>query len=119
MNIIHTWDQLAGALASPLHPTAKAVLEGHRDRLAEYEGLALCKLAAFFIFEAGARPADLEKASGIAILDEPPDWEYLERHKGWFECVWVMSDDGFGWVVLIPDDAGTDPDLLALCRTHA
>ena len=119
MNILRTWDELARALDAPLHPTAKSILTGHRERLAEFDDLQLSDLAAVFIFEPGDQPADLEEASGIAILDDPPDWEYLHHHDGWFECVWVLSDDGFGWIVLIPDDPGTYPAMLEFCRIHA
>lgn len=119
MNIIRTWNDLAHALDSPLHPTAKSILIGHRERLAEFDDLELSDLAAFFIFEPGDQPADLMEASGIAILDDPPDWEYLHHHDGWFECCFIISDDGFGWIVMIPDWPGTDPALLELCRTYA
>lgn len=116
MIIIRTWEELASALAFSLEPTTKAILIEHRDRLAEYDDHDLGDLAVFCIVETGDQPSALEEASGIAILVDPP--EYIDRNVGWWECCWIVSDDGFGWVVLIPDAPGTNPALLKLCRVH-
>ena len=119
MIIIRTAEHLARVLATSLDPPLRSILEGHRDRLAEFDDLDLSELATFFIFEAGDRPGDLTNASGINIFDDPPAWEYLQPYDGGFELVFVTSDFGEGWVVLIPDDPGTNPALLQLCRKHA
>ena len=46
-------------------------------------------------------------------------WEFIEQDDGWYETVFVISDDGFGHVVLIPDQPETDPELLAICMAHS
>ena len=46
-------------------------------------------------------------------------WEFIERANGWFEAVFVISDDGFGHVVLLRDHPDGDPKLLETCRTFA
>lgn len=46
-------------------------------------------------------------------------WEYIDHHDGWFEAVFVISDDGFGHVVLVPDQPDSDPELLETCRAFA
>jgi hypothetical protein len=46
-----------------------------------------------------------------------PAWEVIEAHGRWFELTFVLSDDGAGVVVFVPDTA--DAALLALCRRYA
>jgi len=91
----------------------------------------------FVIVESGDGIDDIEQASGCSLLsnrfsparygdaDFVPDWDLLEFHPGsegepgYFEFTFVLSDDGFGVVLLSPDIEGIDPDLLALCLTYA
>jgi hypothetical protein len=50
--------------------------------------------------------------------DFMPSWEWIEDHGGWFELTYVLSDDGFGWILLVQDSEGVESELLALCRQH-
>ena len=45
-------------------------------------------------------------------------WEFIDRQDGWYEAVFILSDDGFGHVVLIPDQPDSAPDLLAICKAN-
>jgi hypothetical protein len=47
------------------------------------------------------------------------NFEYVERHSVWFEAVMIVSDDGFGVAMFVPDRPDIDPDLLDLLRNHA
>lgn len=51
--------------------------------------------------------------------DFMPSWEWIERHNGWFELAFVLSDDGFGWIVFVQDADGVDPELRAMCNSWA
>lgn len=91
----------------------------------------------FVIVETGDVMADIERTSRCRLRSNRystarygdagfvPDWELLEFHPasgtepGYFEFTFVLSDDGFGAVLLCPDVDGIDPELLALCRTYA
>ena len=116
MFTIETWDRLATAIAPPLPPAARDVLIAHRDRLADYrEDYDLSELACFVIVEPGDQPTDLQKVLGHHYDAEP---EFTVLHDGLTELVILASDDGYGWVILIPDRPDTDPDLLAYCRRH-
>lgn len=88
---LRTWEELATALASPLDATARRILTAHRDRLAEFADYELNEIAAFVIVEPGEDPA--------AIVGTPLP-EYRTHHEGWIEEAFIVSDDGFGWVVL-------------------
>ena len=60
------------------------------------------------------------KWTGIRF-DQPgytQSFEVLDEHAGFFEMVFIVSDDGFGIEVFIPK-TGVDPELLAMCRKYA
>ncbi len=43
----------------------------------------------------------------------------MQDHGGWFEFVYLLTDDGYGTVVFVPDDPGIEFDLHALCLEYA
>jgi hypothetical protein len=40
----------------------------------------------------------------------------IEAHPGWLELTYVVSDDGFGYVVYVPITPDIDPQLLEVCK---
>ncbi|RXD02513.1 hypothetical protein EQZ23_17995 [Sphingomonas sp. UV9] len=112
---------------------------GLRDLLAiratQLEGdtepdIELGDLAHFHAVEAGDGLTEVKAALGFAVdinlvdgiaFGHPnfiPSWEWIEHRVGYFELAFVLSDDGFGHILLVPDQLGIDPRLLALCRSH-
>lgn len=67
--------------------------------------------------EIGFSPLDLERLrfsdSGLE-----PAWDVLHDHRGWFELVFCVANDGFAFVLLIEDHEPPTP-LVRLCRTHS
>lgn len=96
-----------------------------------WEGIDLSDLTHFLIIQAGDTAADAENDLGWSLLvnmvdgaryGQPaftPSWEWIEDHGGWFEFVYILSDDGFGVTVFVQDDPDTDADLSAMCREFA
>jgi hypothetical protein len=94
-----------------------------------WEGIDLSDLTHFLIIQPGDTAADAERELGWSLLVNPvdgarfgqpdftPSWEWIEDHGGWFEAVYIISDDGFGISLFVQDHPATDPELLALCRT--
>jgi hypothetical protein len=94
-----------------------------------WEGIDLSDLTHFLIIHAGDTAADAERELGWSLLVNPvdgarfgdpaftPSWEWIENHGGWFEAVFIISDDGFGISLFVQDHPDTDTELLALCRT--
>ncbi|GAB5349211.1 hypothetical protein [Alteriqipengyuania sp. 357] len=77
--------------------------------------VTLIDLAWLFIIQPGDSAADL-----ATVRQRPFEcWEFIIAESGWFEAVFVLSDDGFGHVVLIPDRSEIDATLLTICRNHA
>ena len=115
MHIIRTWTQLA---VWPADNDIGRLLQERRRQLAEHGDLE--QLGTFIIVQPGDTFAALEQTVGAPITTEDsPNWEWLERHGTFFEAPIILSDDGYGHVLIIPDDEAIDPTLLALCRQHA
>jgi hypothetical protein len=84
MTILRTAGEVQAFLATPLGREVEAILAPHLARLAEFE---------------------LEDIAAIAVDETPPCLdpdadEYRTLHPGWTEEVFILSDDGFGWIVL-------------------
>ena len=109
MIIISKWPDLRAAIAT--HPAGE-ILSDHGSRLEEFADQPLGELCEFILVEPTDTLADLAKTLGRAL--HPPPWEYVEKSNGWYELVLVTGDDGFGFVVLIPDGNQT---LLGYCAT--
>ena len=120
MNILQTWDGMARALDSPLDPTLKCCLQGHQDRLSEWEGdYELSALATFVILAAGDTLEQADSALDRPLVNDGhfallP--ELIERHGAWLEATFILSDAGEGIVLLIEQGPTTDPRLTAAFR---
>ena len=86
------------------------------DALERYAALLDTEpIAWLFILQTGDTAAVLEKLRGRPFSN----FEFVDRTDDWFEAVFVMSDDGFGHIVLLRDQPDTDSALLQTCRTVA
>lgn len=130
MLIIKGEADLARALASPIDVELKRLLALRRGQLLHDSDYELDELATFIVAQPGDPIDALEAALGFSVTvnlvdgarfgdpDYEPSFEWVEQHGGWWELAYVLSDDGFGHVLLIPDREGVDPTLLALCRAY-
>ena len=121
MIVIRTAEGMARALDSPLDPELKHCLQAHWDRLAEWQDYELSELAIFVVVQAGDTLEQAEAAFGQPLVQDNSFSllpELIERHGGWFEATFILSDDGFGLVLLVEIAANTDHDLLAACNHH-
>src|SRR5688572_11417975 len=83
------------------------------------------------VAEPGDTIASLERQSGCLLANSPvdelyvpdPDFipfcEVIEEHPGCYEMVFILSDDGFGVLIFVPNHPDIDRELLSLCRTYA
>ena len=111
---------LARALDSPIDMKLKRLVVLRRDQLladtgGEYE---LGELAHWIIVMAGDTLSAVETALSYPILPDPP-WEWVLDHDRIFEAPIILSDDGFGVVLIVPDEPGVDPVLLSMLRRDA
>lgn len=122
-------ESLARALNQPIDPQLKQLLMLRRDQLAEFQDLT--EIAHFVIVEPGDSLGALERELGFSVFQNPvdgrrfgdpefsPGWEWLADHGHCFEMVFVYTDDGFGHVVIVPNEPGIDPELLRLCQAYS
>ena len=122
MITIRTADEMARALDSPLDPNLKQRLQVHWDRLSEWEDYELSELAVFLIAQPGDTLEQAETAFGQQLVRDSKFCflpELIDQHGGWFEVTFILSDDGFGLILLVQVDPNTDSRLLAACRNAA
>ncbi|MFC3714326.1 hypothetical protein ACFOMD_17285 [Sphingoaurantiacus capsulatus] len=102
------------ALSSDIDPELRALIARRVDQLQGYGAEDIGELVHFLVVEPGdtveAVRAELGFSPLVNFVDgsrygEPgwtPSWEVAEQHGDWFEIVFVLSDDGFGWVMWFP-----------------
>jgi hypothetical protein len=118
MHIIKTWEAVAEWLDHPAASDIAALLRLRRDQLMDCDDLT--EIGTFVIVEPGDALADIELVLGFPIIMAgSPTWEWVMRHGSIFEAPIILSDSGWGHVLIIPDADGIDPRLLSLCRDHA
>ncbi|MFN3456423.1 MAG: hypothetical protein ACK4Z8_02460 [Novosphingobium sp.] len=105
--------EMARVLSTMTDTTLKRILTDRVEQLAEYDGYDLSELAHFLIVQPGDTLDTIEAALGFSPITS--HCEAVTNRGGWFEAVFVLSDDGFGWVLLVPDDPAAPINLLELC----
>ena len=95
------------ALNAVTDPSLRPHLQRYADML---------DLAELFIVEPGDSLSDLEHARGWPF----EDWEFIHDHQGGlYEAVVVLSQDGSGQIIFVPNRPDTDPALLQLCLDNS
>lgn len=112
---------IEAVLIQPIEPTLHVLLA---DRLSDTRHCGLEDYTHVLVVEAGDTETAIVNAVGFSPLrsridDIPgqPDWDWIERHDGWWELLYTVSNDGFAFIVLVEDDARSA--LAVLCREHA
>ncbi len=89
------------------------------------------ELVYFVIVEAGDVIAAVDAALAFPVMANrfdgipfgapafTPSWDVLAEHPGWFELVYVLSDDGNGVTLFVSKAEGVPVALLAMCRAYA
>ena len=131
MNIYRTTEAIRTAAVTHPDLELRHLLNERIQSLEAFDDLPddLAYLLQVVELQAGEGAADLEGPMGFSIchclstgvaFDTDgfcPAWEVIEAHCRWFELTFVLSDDGTGVVVFVPDTA--DAALLSLCRRYA
>lgn len=107
----------------------KRLLQQRTIELAAYEQ-DIGDLACFAIIEPGDTLPAIEAELNLPIAtnlidgsrygdpDFTPCWEWIMDHGGCWEMPFIMTDDGYGHVLIVPNSEGIDPELLSLCRYY-
>ncbi|MDX3911344.1 MAG: hypothetical protein QHC67_16230 [Sphingobium sp.] len=117
MHIIRSWAELDEYLDRSPDPDIASLLQARRLDLFGYGDLP--DVGTFNIVQPGDSLEGIEATLRLSLTVETmPTWEWIKRRGSIFEAPIILSDDGFGHVLIIPDAEGIDPRLLALCREH-
>ena len=104
------------------------LLELRYAELVEYGHSDMTSLLNIFVWEEDDTTDALEAALGFPVLRNrwagvahdaagfDPSWDAIEAHADWYELTFVISDDGFGFVVFIP--LGIHNALTVLCQKY-
>lgn len=119
MIVIRTAEDMARALASALDPPLSIQLQAFQRIFGEYPDHAFEELGLFLIVEVGDRLCDLTSASNVELINSVGLWhrpETIERYGMWWQVTFVLSDEGYGIVLFVPDHPGVDSTILAACK---
>ena len=108
-------EALKRALDSPINNRLKKLLALRRHQL----GGDIADQAHFAIVQPGDTLADLERTAGFPAFSDAyfsPEW--VQDHGFAYECVHVLTDDGFAHVAIIPRQSDIDSELLQFCQTY-
>ena len=110
----------ASQLALLDQPIAKPLHDLIAGRVSDAAALGLADLTHIVVVTQEDDPALIIATLGFdplcSRMDETlpqPDWDWLERHDGWFELVYAIGNDGFAIIVFVADDGGP---LALACR---
>ena len=106
--------EITTALSTMPDATLKHILADRVEQLAEYDGYDLGELAHFLIVQPGDALDTIEAAVGFSLQGHPV--EAITNYEGWQEACVIVSDDGFGWCILVPDHPSIPTELRQLCR---
>lgn len=117
MQIIRTFEQLAGLVDCSQKAEITDILKSWHDRLQACDGYELPELAIICIIASMAELTAIEVETGHQLREGDGSFrpsDIATQHQQWIELVFILSDAGFGVVLLVPTDA--EPALLTLCE---
>lgn len=119
---IRTWSEAEHALDHLPALCLRSPLQAHLDRLREFDGYDLPELAEFLVMAENDTLAAIEDTLGRTLVDRQifrfsDSPEFAVSHPGWVEVVWIISDDGYGFVLFVPMTSRKAPELVNACQT--
>ena len=99
--------------------TSPVIQQLIRDRIAEItqgQPYDADVYGEFVIVEVGDTLPEIEAHLGREVVG---NFEWLVEWPCCWEAVFVLSDDGYGIDLLVPNSPDIDADLLAMCRKYA
>lgn len=114
-----TTNALSAILDEPLSKDLRPLLRGC---LLDTLKCGLQDFTHVLVVEAGDTGQEIEAAVGfnplrsrIDKLRNSADWDWIERHHGWWELLYTVGNEGFAFILLVED---SDESALALlCRS--
>lgn len=117
MHMIRSTEALSRLAATHQDNTLRHLLAAQAENLADYD---LKEIATLLVVEPQDTCAALNEALGWSLLTGDHFTHYAElqnRHGGWHEITFILSDDGYGLVLYVPEDGPAA--LLNACKAEA
>jgi hypothetical protein len=118
MHNLPTIESIRAVLDQPLGKALRSLLE---DRLSDTIRCGLQDLTYILVIEASDTEQQVIEAVGFSphvsrIDNRPncPDWDWIERHEGWWELLYTVGNSGFAYILLIED--AKDSPFAMLCQ---
>lgn len=104
----------------PRHGKLKDLLLARRSQLFRDvpDGFFLEDLVHVIVVCPGESVEEVEGYANFPLFSDPA-FEWVQDHGGWFEGIVILSDDGFGIALFVPDRDGIDPRMLSVMRDQA
>lgn len=116
MLIVANDAEMGAFLADPPDHQLADLVRAHAERLVDF---ALEDIAIFAVFQPGDTVEQIEQRLERTLLDGAGDFdlspEIHQETANWHELVFILSDDGFGLVLMIAKHPATDARLLKAC----
>lgn len=119
----------AADLSSVSDPALRGLIDQRIEALREYVEV-FSDLVYFIVVEPGDAISEIDEALGFPVLwnrftDVPygdpafsPSWDVLDEHPGYYELVFVLTDDGAGVTMFISKGEGINPQLKEMCMRY-
>lgn len=118
MHDLPTIESIRAVLDQPLDKILRTLIE---DRLADTIHCGLQDLTHVLVVEAGDTEQQIIDAIGFSPLQSridgvrnSPDWDWIERHDGFWEVLFCVGNEGHAYILLVED--AEDSLLAQLCR---
>jgi hypothetical protein len=98
-------------------PRFRALLSMRLGQLDQGDGADLGELVRIVVFEAGDTLDGLNASLGFNPFQGGHEW--IKRHDGWWEVVWIFSDWGDGAILFVQAADGVEPRLIDMCKRWA
>jgi hypothetical protein len=120
-----------GALSCVLDTSLRQLIELRISQLRRNFVGPINQVVMFHVVEAGDGQEQVANSVGFSPLtnlvdgttfgdpDFQPSFEWITCHGRWFELVYILTDDGFGTIVFVPNAPGTEFDLHSMCLEYA
>jgi hypothetical protein len=131
MLIIDSTAAMALTLDAPIDIHIRRLLYRRQQQLCPLDEYDLGDLVRFVVVDCGDDLAAVTEALGFSPFTNfvdgstfgspgfEPSAEVIIDHGEAYEIVFILSDDGFGTVLIVPNREGVDIDLLSFCRAYS
>lgn len=131
MKELRTTASMEAVHQSDIEPAIRDLIAKRMVQLGENHDGDLGDVVHFIVVEPGDHMSVIDKAVGFSLLvnlvdgtslgdpDFVPSFEWIQDHGSFFELVYLLTDDGFGTIVLVHDHPGVEFDVHMLCLAFA